>query len=99
MRPSDRIGWHAVSVAPFAYSAGVQGGSWGVHVVPQFQQSKSSTRYFCVHHEITGSPHTTQSAPHHPHSKTNSTPCSSRSRHQHPVRHCIAMPDGLPWNT
>ncbi len=41
---------------------------------PQFQHSKKSgTWYFCVHHETTGSPHTTHSVPHQPHTKTNST--------------------------
>ncbi|MFC9891539.1 hypothetical protein [Streptomyces pilosus] len=45
--------------------------------MPQFQQSKSPTRYFWLHHDTTGSPHTTQSAPHRPHSKTNYIPWSS----------------------
>lgn len=41
---------------------------------PQDQHSNSSgTWYFCVHHETTGSPHTTHSAPHQPHTKTKST--------------------------
>lgn len=41
---------------------------------PQFQHSNSSgTWYFCVHHDTTGSPHTTHSAPHQPHTKTKST--------------------------
>jgi hypothetical protein len=53
--------------------ASVHGGSCGTQVVPQFQHSKSSTRYFCVHHDMTGSPQTKQSAPHRPHSNTNST--------------------------
>ena len=38
-----------------------------MQVVPQFQQSKSLTRYFCVHYETMGSPQTMHSALHQPH--------------------------------
>lgn len=63
---------------------------------PQFQHSKKSgTRYFGVHQETTGSPHTTHSVLHQPHTKTNSTnalPTASPCRSACPENHVNAPP-------
>ncbi|MFE3931726.1 hypothetical protein [Streptomyces sp. YIM B13508] len=67
---------------------------------PQFQHSKNSGAwYFCVHHETTGSPHTTHSVPHQPHTKTNSTkalPTASPCRSACPENHVNAPPTPAP---